>query len=161
MNRDHELWDRKLAPIVKDCDSTLHQLDGLLQKYGRLSHNGGTGRIRPGSKEMDTLGAIRVKLINHNTSLTKFLDKIQLDYSNKPTPVLGIDDALLDTILDKVDAIAERMKKREGGSKAGHNEGDREVWKQFRRELVAEGFSGEVLEQHKVFISSSVFGAEC
>lgn len=157
LNRDHSLWDRQLAPIVGDCDFTLKQLDGLLQKYGRLSDGGGSpsspriiwDKIRFGSNEMDTLGTIRVKLISHKTSLTLFLDTIQLHQSGKLVTTLDNHGGQLDIILDKVDGIAARMGQRSGSIMTSYDDDDKEVWKQFRRELVAEGFSSDVLTQHK------------
>ncbi|KAK0125650.1 hypothetical protein ONS96_009484 [Cadophora gregata f. sp. sojae] len=100
---------------------------------------------------MDTLGAIRVKLISHKTSLTLFLDTIQLHESGKMAQVLDNQGGQLDIILDKVDGIAKRMAppRREGSVLTSYEDDDREVWKQFRRELIQEGFSSDVLQQHK------------
>lgn len=57
----------------------------------------------------------------------------------------------LDMILDKVDTIAARMSQKSGGSvMSTYSDDDKEVWKDFRRELVAEGFSSSVLQKHKV-----------
>ena len=56
----------------------------------------------------------------------------------------------LDIILDKVDGIAARMGQTNGSIMTNYDDDDKEVWKQFRRELVAEGFSSDVLQQHKV-----------
>jgi hypothetical protein len=98
---------------------------------------------------MDTLGSIRVKLISHQTSLTSCLDTIQLHQSGKMT-TLDNEEGQLDVILDKVDAIAARMGQRSGSIFMGHEDDDKEVWKQFRQELIAEGFSSDVLTQHKV-----------
>jgi hypothetical protein len=98
---------------------------------------------------MDTLGAIRVKLISHKSSLTLFLDQIQLHQSGKLATTLDSHGGQLDVILDKVDSIAARMGQN-SGSIMTYDDDDKEVWKQFRRELVAEGFSSDVLTQHKV-----------
>ncbi|CAG8957121.1 hypothetical protein HYFRA_00009322 [Hymenoscyphus fraxineus] len=159
LNRDQSLWGRQLAPIVIDCQSTLQQLDDLLQKYGRLdldSDNPSSPRkvmwdkIRVGSNEMDQLGTIRVKLISHKTNLTLFLDTIQLRESGKMATILDDHSVQLDMILDKVDLIASRMTQRSGGSvMSTYSDDDKEVWKDFRRELVREGFSSSVLQQHK------------
>jgi len=160
LNRDHSLWGRQLAPIIGDCDFTLRQLDGLLQKYGRLGSDGGGSspssprilwdKVRFGSNEMDQLGTIRVKLISHKTSLTLFLDTIQLHQSGKMSTTLDNHGGQLDVILDKVDSIAARMGQKSGSIMTSYDDDDKEVWKQFRRELVAEGFSSSVLQQHKV-----------
>jgi hypothetical protein len=167
LNRDRSLWGRQLAPIIGDCDFTLKQLDGLLQKYGRLSNGGGSpssprvlwDKVRFGSNEMDTLGTIRVKLISHKSSLTLFLDTIQLHQSGKMATTLDNHGGQLDVILDKVDLIAARMGQKSASVLTTYDDDDKEVWKQFRRELVAEGFSSDVLTQHKVrFLEVCVYG---
>jgi hypothetical protein len=159
LNRDRSIWGRQLAPIIGDCDFTLRNLDELLSKYGRLANNGGSSpttprilwdKMRFGSNEMDQLGVIRVKLISHKTSLTLFLDTIQLHQSGKMATTLDNHGGQLDIILDKVDSIAERMTQKGGSVMTSYEGDDSEVWKQFRRELVAEGFSSDVLQQHKV-----------
>jgi hypothetical protein len=159
LNNDRSIWGRQLAPIIGDCDFTLRQLDGLIMKYGRLANNGGGSptsprvlwdKVRFGSNEMDQLGGIRVKLISHKTSLTLFLDTIQLHQSGKMATTLDNHGGQLDVILDKVDNIAARMTQRSGSVLTSYDDDDKEVWKQFRRELVAEGFSSDVLQQHKV-----------
>jgi hypothetical protein len=99
---------------------------------------------------MDTLGTIRVKLISHKTSLTLFLDTIQLHQSGKMATTLNTHAGQLDVILDKVDNIAARMGQGNRSIFTGYEDDDKEVWEQFRRELVAEGFSSDVLTQHKV-----------
>ena len=104
---------------------------------------------------MDALGAIRVKLISHKTSLTLFLDTIQLHQSGKLATTLDSHGGQLDIILDKVDNIAARMGQGNRSILTSYDDDDKEVWKQFRRELVAEGFSSSVLQEHKVSITSS------
>ena len=166
LNRDRSIWGRQLAPIIGDCDFTMRQLDGLLMKYGRLANNSNGGsptsprvlwdKMKFGSNEMDQLGAIRVKLISHKTSLTLFLDTIQLHESGKMAMTLGTHGDQLDVILDKVDKIATKMQQKNGSVMTNYDDDDKEVWKQFRRELVAEGFSSDVLQQHKVsFVESN------
>lgn len=160
LNRDHSLYARDLAPVIGDCDYTLRQLDELLQKYGRLGEPGGGKarelweKMRFGSAEMDQLGDIRMKLINHKTSITVFLDTVQLHETGRMSLVLDNQGGQLDMILDKVDNIAARMGQRSGSIMTTYDDDDKEVWKQFRRELVAEGFSSDVLQQHKVCGSS-------
>lgn len=156
LNRDHSLYSRELAPVIGDCDYTLRELDELLRKYDRLSSGqGSTGgrlweKFKFGSAEMDQLGSIRMKLINHKTSITVFLDTIQLHESSRVSATLDDQSGQLDIILDKVDAIAARMGQRAGSMMTTYDDDDKQVWKQFRRELVAEGFSSDVLQQHKV-----------
>jgi hypothetical protein len=106
-------------------------------------------KVRFGSTELDQLGATRVKLISHKSNLTLFLDTIQLHQNETMQATLDNHGGQLDRILDKVDGIAARMGQHNGSIMTSYDDDDKEVWKQFRRELVAEGFSSDVLTQHK------------
>jgi hypothetical protein len=150
LNGDSSIWGRQLAPMIGDVDSTLRQLDGMLQKYDRFIAGTPSNGVRFGSNEMDQSGNIRARIITHKTSLTVFLDKLQLHESGKMPTTLDSRDGQLDTILDKVDSIASRMNHKSGNIMITHENDDQQVWKQFRRELIAEGFSSSVLLQHKV-----------
>jgi len=129
-------------------------------KYGRLANNsnGGSptsprvlgGKIKFGSNEMDQLGGIRLKLISQKTNLTSFLDSIPSHESGEMAMTLGTNGDQLEVILDKVDKIATMMQQRNGSVMPNHEDDDKEVWKQFRRELIVEGFSSDVLQQNKV-----------
>lgn len=163
LNRERARWTRQLTTLINDCDHTLRQLDGLIVKYGRLaggpahgsptSSRGMWDKMRFGSTELDQLGATRVKLISHKSSLTLFLDTIQLHQNETMQATLDNHGGQLDRILDKVDGIAARMGQHNGSIMTNYDDDDKEVWKQFRRELVAEGFSSDVLQQHKVVSS--------
>jgi hypothetical protein len=151
--------------MIGECDFTLRQLDELLQKYGRLA-TGGTSpaslRVswddaKFGTDEMDTLGEIRVRMISHKSNLKLFLDTMPLHPSRKITENIDRQQDQLDIILDKVDAIAARIGNKEGNIMTSYDNDDKEAWKQFRRELVAEGFSSAELRRHKV--SHSDFSA--
>jgi hypothetical protein len=111
-------------------------------KYGSNGGASNRGKAGFGSTEMDQLDALRVKLISQKRSLTSFLDSIQLPPSNMATN-LDNTGGQLDMILDKVDAIAARLGQR-------HVDYDRGAWKRFRRGLIAEGFSSDVLQQNEV-----------
>ena len=154
LHHDRNLYAKDLAPIVGDCEITLRQLEDLLQKYDRLGRERGMGRLwdraRFGNDELDELGSIRMKLINHKTTITTFLDTVQLREASRVSATLDKHSGQLDTILDKVDNIAARMSQRAGTVMTVFDDDDAEVWKQFRRELIAEGFSSHVLQQHKV-----------
>ncbi|CAD6440159.1 2791c622-aff8-4e39-aaf0-0d036e68079a [Sclerotinia trifoliorum] len=158
LNKDRSIWVRQLAPIISDCNFTLKQLNGLLFEYGRLfggsAVENGSSKIswdgkRFGNNEMDRLGAIRVKMTSHKTSLTVFLDTIQLQEQGNKEMGLSVQREQLDIILDKVDHIAARMSHKGGTFMTSYEDGDKEIWKQFRRRLIAEGFSSDVLRKHK------------
>ena len=156
LNRDRALYARDLAPLIADCRFTLEDLEELVLKYGglRSDEKSSSGRlwnqIKFGTVEMDQLGSVRVKLINHKTNITALLDTIQLRESSRVAATLDNHGGQLDIILDKVDNIASRMGQRAASLMTTYEDDDKEVWKSFRRELVAEGFSSDVLTRHKV-----------
>ncbi|KFZ14509.1 hypothetical protein V501_03208 [Pseudogymnoascus sp. VKM F-4519 (FW-2642)] len=161
LHRDRALYARDLAPLIADCRYTLEDLEELIRKYGGLRSNESSSSKqlrnliksssvemdRLGSVEMGQLGSVRVKLINHKTNITALLDTIQLSESSRLAATLDNHGGQLDIILDKVDNIAARMGQR--ASLITYDDDDKEDWKIFRRELVAEGFSSDVLTRHK------------
>jgi hypothetical protein len=169
LNRDRALYARDLAPLIADCRYTLEDLEELIRKYGRLRSNESSSSKqlrnliksssvemdRFGSVEMGQLGRVRVKLINHKTNITALLDTIQLSESSRLAATLDNHGGQLDIILDKVDNIAARMGQR--ASLVTYDDDDKEDWKIFRRELVAEGFSSDVLTRHKVSTDILIF----
>jgi len=163
LSRDRALYARDLAPLIANCQFTLKELDELVRKYEgmREEERGASAplwnQIKFGSMEMDQLGSVRMKLINHKTSITMLLDTIQLHESSRMAATLDTHGGQLDVILDKVDNIAARMGQRAGSLMTAYDDDDKEVWKSFRQELVAEGFSSDVLTQHKVSIFSIIF----
>jgi hypothetical protein len=149
INDSHSKSSRQLSPIVGDCDDTLRELDDLVQEHNRISSTPSPtrGDINRRGSALDTLGLIRVKILSHKSKLTKFLDNIQLHQDEKTQEELDNHDGHLDAILDKVDIIAARIQFQ--NNRSMKNNDDTEVWKQFRQELLEEGFSSMVLEQHK------------
>jgi hypothetical protein len=153
LNSDRSIWGRQVAPIVGDAYSTLRQLDELLQL--RSGVNAGwqwslgekLATLRFYTDKMAQLEAIRTEIISHTTSLTLFLDTIQLCRSRKITKISDSSNAnRLDKILDTMDSIALKM-----GQKISQQSVDeKEMWKQFLEVLIAEGFSAQILARHKV-----------
>lgn len=157
---ENNQYARQLTPIVEDSDFTLKQLDTILQKYGNVGETAdgrdaevqGTDESRSnsnmGSREKDMVALIRTKLANQKTNIDLFLDTIQLHNPVKSRGVLeSADDRQLDSIKDKVDAIAAKLFHRR--DPAG-SEDEEELWQQFRTELENSGFSSDVLRRNKV-----------
>jgi hypothetical protein len=152
-NSDRSIWGRRVAPIVGDADSTLRQLDRLLQFRSEVNAKSQwsleekLAKRRSDADKMAQLEAIRVTIISCSTSLALLADTIQLYRSGKIPKISDSSNAIqLGNILDKVDLIVSRM----GQKNSQNSADDKEVWKQFRKELVAEGFSARIPAQHKV-----------
>lgn len=142
------VYARQVQPIVEDCDFVLKQLVTVLDKYDACS-----GREVDGLA--DRVAAVRSRLTNEKTSVDMFLDTVQLhNPANGPhgNAVQG-NEAGLEGIKDKVDSIAARLFTRRDSSGLTDDDDDDRRWQEFKSELEKEGFSPQVLRQHKVRIS--------
>ncbi|KAL8371583.1 hypothetical protein RB595_001401 [Gaeumannomyces hyphopodioides] len=160
--QEHSVYARQLGPIVEDCEFTLKQLDTILEKYGGSSADtpSADGPPRDGyiagtaeSREKDMIALIRTKLANQKTNIDIFLDTVQLH--NPATARTFVDNPQsqqLDSIKDKVDAIAARLARRRvatGGQNGPSEMQEEELWQQFCEELTREGFASDVLMRNK------------
>ncbi|KAH6661158.1 hypothetical protein BKA67DRAFT_531228 [Truncatella angustata] len=154
LNTDQSpVYARQLTPILEDCDFTLKQLATILEKYGANSsgsdeegRNGGSDQNPLASRERDMIALIRTKLANQKLNIDMFLDTVQLHNPSKSHPVVETSSANLESIKDKVDAIAMRITQRRESSMS---ENDDELWLQFRDELEKDGFSKDVLRNNQ------------
>lgn len=142
---DASVYARQLRPIVEDCDFALKQLETILGKYDAA---GG----READALLDRLDAVRSRLVGETTSVDMFLDTVQLHNraNNAPEAVVSQgSQSNLESIKDKVDNIAKRLFSRRDTSGEIIDDEDR-MWQEFKSELEIEGFSPQVLRQHKV-----------
>lgn len=167
MNVDHSgVYARQLTPIIEDCEFTLKQLNTIFDKHG--GNSGGSGNDGQSSPtkhrtrmdgdlgwtmanvEREKIGLIQSKLAKQKLNIDMFLDTIQLQNMSKSRRLIDTSGVDLESIKDKVDAIATRICKRRN---SGLNEDEEELWLRFRNELEREGFSREVLRKNQVSFS--------
>ncbi|PFH62290.1 hypothetical protein XA68_14285 [Ophiocordyceps unilateralis] len=136
----------RVQPLVRECESSLKQLESLLDKCDASSG-------RHSDSLVDRVAAVRVRLDNDAATIDMLLDSVQLPSPTdrvpvRDTPTNGPD---LERIKDKVDAIAARLFSRRalGGAGADANVDDDRLWWDFKSELEKEGFAPQVLQQHK------------
>ncbi|RYP69427.1 hypothetical protein DL769_005281 [Monosporascus sp. CRB-8-3] len=157
---DSAVYARQLTSIIEDCEFTLKQLNTILEKHGGNvsggDSQGPTSPYRPrmeGEKgwtmenvERGRIELIRSKLANEKLNIDLFLDTIQLHNPSKSRQMVDPESASLDSIKDKVDAIATRIFQRRD---SGLGEDGEELWQRFRDELEREGFSRDVLRKNQ------------
>ncbi|QPG93977.1 hypothetical protein C2857_003885 [Epichloe festucae Fl1] len=137
------IYARQLRPIVEDCEFALQQLETVLEKSNAAGIGGTDGLA-------DRVAAVRSRLASETTSVDLFLDTVQLHNpaNNAPEVVIREDDSSLENIKDKVDVIANRLFRRRDTSGGVIADKD-QMWQDFKLELELEGFSPQVLHQHK------------
>ncbi|PWI76073.1 hypothetical protein PCL_03267 [Purpureocillium lilacinum] len=146
---DSSVYTRQIQPIVQDSDFALKQLETVLDKYDA---NGG----REVDGMADRLATVRSRLVNERTTVDMFLDTVQLhNPANKPPcNTMQRSDASLEGIKDKVDKIATKLFSRRDSTGMADDE-DR-LWQEFKSELEKEGFSPDVLRQHKEILRAYI-----
>lgn len=136
---DSSSYLKQLNSIIKDSQTTLKQLELVLD----LNNRGG-GPYADGAAE--GIAAVQTKLVHQQTVIDAFLNLVQ---SNSAPPSSGRRGPSLEYIKEKVDTIGRKLFRRDSTSKSTAN-GDDKLWKRFQGELVKEGFSSKVLDDHEV-----------
>ncbi|RFU78193.1 hypothetical protein TARUN_4042 [Trichoderma arundinaceum] len=134
---DSSTYSKQLGSIIKDSQTTLKQLELVLDLNSR-----GGGPYADGVAE--GIAAVQTKLVHQKTVIDAFLDLVQLSNSMPSSSRRGPG---LEYIKEKVDAIGRKLFRRDSNSKPAS--GDDKLWKRFKAELVKEGFSSKVLDEHE------------
>jgi len=138
------VYVRQLTALLEDSDFTLKQVDTILERYG----SGSNARHETDAEKGRKIDLIQNNVASQKDKIDLFLDTIQLHNPVKTHNALeNTDSRQLDLIKDKVDAVASKIV-RARGSPVSDSEED--VWQQFKAELEKEGFSSQVLHDHKV-----------
>lgn len=116
-------------------------------------------KIRFGSK-IQALGEVRGKIILYTTTISVVLDAMQLRATGRLEDKLdatntamkdgfqSIKLVMVEEVM-KAKSLAQRQSTTSLLSMSTYNEDDKEIWKDFRRELVTKGFTSNQLDKHK------------
>ncbi|PVH89401.1 hypothetical protein DL98DRAFT_580097 [Cadophora sp. DSE1049] len=153
------------------CKNVLDSLDFVLEKYEGLKADGEASggkkfwqRLRFGSKA-EELGVIRGKLVTYTSTMSILIDTMQIKASDR---VEGkIDDGFrkmtgeFESIRNEIVNIAlrKRAEDRKGVtvsslSLSTYAGDEKEVWKDFRRELVKKGFRSNSLDKYRLVLQA-------
>jgi hypothetical protein len=157
----------KLKTAIDGCQHILEDLQILLAKYEGLSTDGEAvsapkklwHRFRFSTK-IEQLGVVRVNLIGYTSTISVLLDGVQLratgrveeKLDNVSSQITDGFESLKKAILGM--AVKARAEQRGGStmsllSLSTYAEDDKEVWREFRRELIGLGFRSKALDRHK------------
>ena len=154
--QDSERQD--LDSIVNGCSHVLQDLDTILEKYSTLSEEKRSvtklwQRVRFGAGEMQDLSQIKMQITSHSSSLALFLHLISLGSSGRVERQMAKQIEMQQKILDA--AGPTDVGNRESTLTTYEND-DKSFWKEFRRDLVAEGWSSDVMARHRDLITSYI-----
>ena len=158
LHRIQDSEKQDLDSIVNGCSHVLQDLDTILEKYSMLREEKRSvtklwQRVRFGAGEMQDLSQIRIQVTSHSSSLALSLHLISLGSSGRVERQMAQQIEMQRKILDAA-----------GPTDAGNREStlttyendDKGFWKEFRRDLVAEGWSSEVMARHRDLITAYI-----
>ncbi|MCJ1377263.1 hypothetical protein MMC17_000355 [Xylographa soralifera] len=149
--------------IVIRCKKVLRVLDRILKKYNAMPEDDKKlqklwKRMKFGNGEMQDLGQLRSKLTYYTAVVTLFLNRIAVGSLGKIEQQMNTAGGELRDIRLAVNNITANLlaQNREGSVLTAYENDDTAVWKEFRRELVLEGFASSVIHKHKSLIKAYV-----
>ena len=164
INRPDGSCQDELQSLVVGCQKVLKTLENILLKYNSLSLEERSvrklwQRIRFGNGEMQNLTEIRAKLVYYTSAISLFLNMISVGSIGRVEQRMNETGGDLREIKLAINGITAHLlarKDREGSVLTTYADDDKTVWRQFRRELVAEGFSSSSIRKHKGVIKAYV-----
>jgi hypothetical protein len=155
---------KELATLVGDCRRVLRILLQILEKYNELSEEKRSvtklwQRVKFGNGEMQDLGKIRSELATYTQAITLFVNLLAIGSQGEVGKYMDSHGAELREIkqsLHWVTASMQAKSPKESSILTTYSEDDKDIWKAFRRELINEGFSSQMLAKHKRTIQNYV-----
>ena len=164
INRPCDTCRQDLGPIVDGCRKALDVLNRILEKYNALSNEERSkGRlwkaVRFGNGELANVRDLRLKLTYYTSNLSLFLNMVSMGSMGIVEKQMYEARGDLKDIRRAVNGITAQFMSgasKEGSVLTDYAGDDKAVWREFRRELVKEGFSSDVIQEHKDTIKAYV-----
>ena len=163
LNKDSQGTKKEVSVIITGCEKELKLLDKVLEKYNALSGRNRSGRklwlrVRFGNGEIADMRDIRAKITYYTAALSLLLNIISLGYTGRVEQQMNNAGVELREIKSAVNFItAQKLaSSHEGSVLTTYADDEKAVWKEFRRELIADGFNSDVISRHKLVIKAYV-----
>ena len=141
----------ELGDVLRGCRKTVQELNAVVVKFKSLSSSRKKNwdRLRLGVKNLNDL---RAKLTQHTTTITAYLEAVGLGSLARIEDRLS---TLPNEILQGIDGLAAEIRagRREGSVMTTYEDDEKDVWKQFRRELITtDGIKSSTIHKYKPLI---------
>lgn len=162
LNKSDEATKTEIESTVEDCGKVLEVLAKILDKYNSLSEETKAvrklwTRVRFGNGEMMDLGDLRSKVGTYTSLITLQVNLIALGSQGRVEDHLSRHGSRLKAMQQSINFITASLSTgREASILTIYSGDDKLVWRELRRELVAEGFSSNVISKHKTAIVAYV-----
>ena len=169
-NPDDDLIDRdpadvqkELSNIIQGCEKNLRVLDLVLEKYNALSETERSGRklwqrVKFGNGQVASMTDIRGRNTFYISAISLFLNMLNLGSAGRVEREMTQAGGELRDIRLAVNGITAYLMTGgpEGSVLTAYANDEKAVWKEFRRELVADGFTSSTIRKHKQIIMAYV-----
>ena len=157
-------WKEELGSIATGCHKALGLLNQVLDKYNALSEREKSRKklwqqIRFGNGQIMNITELRGKLTYYSSAMSLVLNMMLTGSMGRVEKQMNEAGCDLREIKLSVNGIAAHLMAQrchEGSVLTAYAEDDRAFWKEFRRELVKDGFSSSMLRKHKATIKAYV-----
>ena len=164
INKRDDPCQEELQSLVAGCKKTLGTLEKILDKYNALSEEQRSGRklwqrIRFGNGEMQDLAELRATLVYYTSAISLFINMISMGSIGRVEKRMDEAGGVLHDIRLAVNGITAQLlagNNREGSVLTNYTDDDKAVWKEFRRELVKDGFLSSTIHRHKELIKAYI-----
>jgi hypothetical protein len=117
-------------------------------------------KVQFGNGEMKDIAKIMQELSTYTSAITLFLNLLTMGSQGKVEEHMESHGEELRELRHSLNWITAMLQanngNREGSTLTSYGEDDKTIWKEFRRELLKEGFSSEELRKHKAIIKDYV-----
>lgn len=164
INRDTDDVQKELGNIIQGCEKNLELLDLVLEKYNALSETERSGRklwqrIRFGNGQIADMTDVRGRNTFYISAISLFLNMLNFGSAGRVEREMTRAGGELRDIRLAVNGITAYLMTGggpEGSALTAYANDEKAVWKQFRRELVADGFTSSTIRKHKPVIMAYV-----
>ena len=156
----------ELEIILAGCKNVLRVLDIILEKYNVLSHEERSGRklwqkIRFGNGKVEDVRDQRAQLTYHTQALSLYINLHTVGSVGRVERQMkdsGGDLRALRVAVNDITAhlLSTSNDHHDGSILSNYTDDDRAVWKEFRRELIQDGFRSSVIKRHKHTIKAYI-----
>jgi hypothetical protein len=160
-------YDRKdeLATLIQECSVILQVLSEILEKYNALSEEKRSvtklwQRVKFGNGEMQDLSKIRLQLVTYTSAITIFINALSLGSQGKVEEHMTLQGGELQRMRRSLDWIVASLQASNGNAEGSiltyYTDDDQAIWRDFRRELIQQGYSSNFLKKHKGTIQNYI-----
>jgi hypothetical protein len=164
LNETEDNRRRELGRLARHCKRVLKVLEQILKKYNALSDERRSvtklwQKVKFGNGEMLDFGRIRAELATHTQALNMFLNLLSIGSQGKVEKYMDSHGEELREIKHSLHWVTASMQAKSHEEKSiltTYGEDDKAIWKAFRRELIEEGFSCQLLDKYRSTIKKYV-----